>query len=409
MTILPNGCSYTEVWVSPDDWKTTKAKSSLAKNWYVQCNFYDPAFSEKYPNGFPFRRKLNKLKTLDARRSGAELLLSEIPKLLSDMGYNPITKTFAVVEEIPAEPEVILEHSEMLPETPFMKALELAKQSKKLADSTASDIHYMLERIRIAVKALGMDEFKISNVQRKHIRLIFAYLEEKEDSFSSHKFNKYRGYLSILWNELTEYEAVNGNIIDGIQKRVHEKKIRETLTESERISVNNHLKDNFPDFWRFTIIFFHSGGRIRELLDLKTEHVNLANQKYRTLIKKGGKYVWVERVIKDIAIPFWIKSLYSAQNGDYVFSRGLVPGTNRIRREQIDRRWRVHVKEKLNIVADFYALKHLNLDETSALLSIADAAKMASHTSTKMVEQHYAVGETERQLNRLKSIGNAFA
>lgn len=409
MKTLSKGCSYTEPWVSPENWKTTSTKSSLKKNWYVQCNFFDPVFEEKYPNGFPFRRKLNKFKTIEERRTAAELLLDEIPRLFGEMGYNPITKIFSEkVEENTTNPVPHESVNEMLPETPFLKALELAKESKKFAKTTESDIKYMLVKFSKAVKALELHTFKIFDIQRKHIRQILDHMEKTEESFSAHKFNKYCGYLSILWNELTEYEAVNGNVITGIQKRIHEKQIRDVLTEDERVKVNEHLKINFPEFWRFTMIFFHSGGRISELLDLKIENVHLATQRYKVLIKKGRQYKWVERVIKDIAVEHWIRVLLPGQKGDYVFSRGLVPGSERIRREQISRRWNVHVKKKLDISADFYALKHLNLDETSELLSMADAAKMANHTSTRMIEQHYAVGERDRQLERLKGIANNF-
>lgn len=407
MKTLPNECTCTDVWASPENWKTVTAKSSLKKNWYVQCVFYDPLFADKYPKGFPYRKKLNKFKTLELRKAAVQLYLDEIPKLFEEKGWNPITKTFMIEPEPEPEPDK-KELEELLPETPFLLALSMARKSKVIADSTDKDIKYMLVKIEKAAKELRFDNFQISEVKRKHIRSILDYLERTEDTFSAHKFNKYRGYLSVLYNEMIEYEAVEGNIIDGIKKRIHEKDIREVLSDDQRVIVNKYLRDSFPDFWRFTIIYFHSGGRIRELLDLKTEHVDLVNQTYKTLVKKGRQYVWVKRPIKDIAIDLWIKSLYNAQKGDYLFSDGLIPGPNRIRREQISRRWKMHIKDKFKIIADFSALKHLNLDETAAILSMADAAKMASHTSTKMVENHYAVGEKERQINRLKTIDNPF-
>ncbi len=401
-------CSCTDAWVSPPNWKTISGKKALEANWYIQCNFFDPLFKEKYPKGFPFRKKLNKFKTIEQRKAAAEYYLDEIPKLFQDKGYNPITKTYM----LPPEPEIIPEEkqlTEICPDTPFLIALDLAHKSIKVADSTYNDIKYMLDRFKPAVEQLRYDELKISEVKRKHIRFTLDHLETTEETFSAHKFNKYRGYLSTLYKELMEYEAVESDIVLEIKKRIHETKVREVLTEEQRKLVNEHLKTNFPDFWRFTILFFHSGGRISELLNLKVDDISLINQRYRVLIKKGKQYKWVERVIKDVAVDIWIKSLYGAKKGDYLFSRGLVPGPETIRREQIDRRWRTHVKEKLGVTADFYALKHLNLDETAALLSISDAAAMANHTSTAMVEKHYAVGENNRKLMRLQTLNNNFA
>jgi len=408
MKILPNGCSCTEVWVSPENWQSTTAKAALKKNWYVQCDFFDPAFKEKYPKGFPFRKKLNKFKTLEDRKAAAKLLLEEIPKLFQEQGFNPITKKYMIekVQESNFQERYL---TEICPETPFTVALQLAHKSIKVADSTYLDIKYMLAKFIPAVEQLNYHGLKICEVKRKHIRFTLDHLEKTEDNFSAHKFNKYRGYLSTLFKELLEFEAVENDIVLQIQKRVHETKIREILTEEERKLVNDHLKINFPDFWRFTILFFHSGGRITELLNLKVEDVNLEQQKYQVFIKKGKQYKWVNRVIKDVALEFWIKSLYNSNKSDYVFSVGLKPGQQKIRREQINRRWKTHIKDKLNIKADFYALKHLNLDETTAMLSMEDAAKMAGHKTISMVKNHYAVGEEERQFERLKGLQNKFA
>jgi hypothetical protein len=99
---------------------------------------------------------------------------------------------------------------------------------------------------------------------------------------------------------------------------------------------------------------------------------------------------------------------------DFVFSKGLKPGIKQIRADQITRRWRRHVKGKvenggLGITADFYSLKHLNLDETAAVLDSKDASAMASHTTPVITIKHYLTNETERQNTRLQKVANPFA
>ena len=64
------------------------------------------------------------------------------------------------------------------------------------------------------------------------------------------------------------------------------------------------------------------------------------------------------------------------------------------------------LKKELNITADFYSLKHSNLDEITELLSLKDASIMANHTNTDMVSNVYAVGEKQRQFEKLKKVGN---
>lgn len=72
-------------------------------------------------------------------------------------------------------------------------------------------------------------------------------------------------------------------------------------------------------------------------------------------------------------------------------------------------RWRKYIKEGLGIDADFYALKHLNTDETSRILDAEAAAKMAGHTSTVITLKHYLFNEEEREREKLRKVGNVFA
>lgn len=404
MKSLPFDCSCTDAWVSPENWQTITGKKALSANWYVQCVFYDPLFKDKYPKGFPFRKKLNKFKTVEERKSAAKYLLQEIPKLFEEKGFNPITKKF-MIEPI-LEPQL---DSELGPNTYFLDALDYVYDKLEVAETTNNDIRLILIHFKKSAKQLRYDELMIKDIRRKHIRFIIDNLEKTDGKFSGHKFNKYRCYLQLIFRELLEFEAIENNIIKDIRKRTEIKSIRETLSVQERELVNNHLKENFPDFWLFLIIFFHSGGRITELLSVKISDVDIEQQKYKVLIKKGKQYAWVDRVIKNNAVVLWQRATFGGNKSDFVFSKGLKPGENKIRTEQISRRWRTHVKEKLGITADFYSLKHTNLDETVAILSMKDAAAMANHKSTKMLENHYAIGENERQFERLKSLENKFA
>lgn len=396
-------CECSEVWASPKNWKTITGKKALSLNWYVQCVFHDPQFKEKYPNGFPFRKKLNKLKTLEERKAAIQLYLEEIPKLFFDKGYNPITKTF-MIEPVQ---EVKKHLTELCPNTPFNIALDLAMATIKKASSTMDDLSIIVKKVKQSSNQLRYDDIAISEISRKHIKLIIDNLEKVDGEFSAHKFNKYRSYLSILFSELKEWEAIESNIVRDISKRKQVKNIREVLTKDQRNQVVKHLKRFHPEFHTFTQIFFHSGVRITELLSVKAEHVNLNEQKYKVLVKKGASYEWKECVIKDIALPFWNKAVFGARKDDYIFSTGLVPGSKKLTYNAIRLRWKRNVKVMLGITADFYSLKHLNLDETTELLSLEDAARMANHKGTKMVSSVYAVGEKQRQFEKLKKVSNS--
>ena len=126
------------------------------------------------------------------------------------------------------------------------------------------------------------------------------------------------------------------------------------------------------------------------------------------LILKGQQYEWVTRTIKDVALPLWQRALQGCDPKNYIFSVALKPGPNKIREEQISRRWRTHIKEKLGIKCDFYSLKHLNTDQTSAMLGLSMAASHNSHKSIATTRV-YAVNEYNRIHEQLKKVDNHFA
>ncbi|TWP29147.1 hypothetical protein ETU09_04715 [Apibacter muscae] len=412
------GCYYTDIWVSPNDWKSSK-KTNLYKEWYVQCYFYDPAFKEKYPKGFQFRKRANKPKTIEERQSLIKLLINTMREYLN-AGFNPITKSFMGVNEV---------DQNLNKNTLFIDALEFAL-NKREDNSTKNDLKSVVKYTSIAITHLHLSHLKISEVERKHIKFILEYLQKNAiierkgklnkstgkykityEKLSDKRNNKYKSYLSTLFKDIIEYDAIDFNPCRDIRKKpvIHE--LRSVLSHEERQIVNDHLFNNHYKFWLFMQIFFHSGGREIELLNVKAKDVEIENQKYKVLIKKGGGIYREEyRIIKNIALPFWKEALENASPEAYLFHRGLVPGISEkpIRPDQISRRWKTHVKDKFGIKADFYSLKHSNLDEISELLSVQDAAKMASHNSTRMVEKHYAVGLKERQLERLKNLNNQF-
>mgnify|MGYP006152760769 CR=1 FL=1 len=175
------------------------------------------------------------------------------------------------------------------------------------------------------------------------------------------------------------------------------------------------LSDVMRDFKKFTskqivkTVQEEPESRREWMLDYfqkSCEHLK-KEQKYKVLVKKGTSYQWKECVIKDIALPFWNKAVFGARKDDYIFSTGLVPGPKKLTYSAIRLRWKRNVKTMLNITADFYSLKHLNLDETTELLSLEDAARMGNHTNINMVSNVYAVGEKQRQFEKLKKVGNS--
>jgi site-specific recombinase XerC len=390
---LPNNCSCSTLSVFPKTWR--RANAPVKKDWYIHYRFYDP--TELKPKKVIIKG-MNHERSAEKRRHIAEVLLENEWSLLKK-GYNAFTGKIFVDEK---------NAGHINEELPFMKALEMAHEGLICTPETKADIKSVLKYTRVAVTALEYDQLPIGEVRKKHIKTIFVKLSKTKKVWTANQFNHFRKYLGILFTELMEYIDLEYNPAYAIKRQKTIKRIRKTLTREERKKIDKKLKETNYYFWRFMQIFFHSGARESELLMISKLDVDLEGQRYKATIIKGKTRYETWKPIKDIVLDLWKEVMSEAGKKDFIFSKNLRPGDVSIHPHQISRRWRVHVKEKMGITADFYSLKHSNLDETAAALSLQDAAGMASHT-TPVITMDYAIGEKERQMNRLKGVKNSFA
>lgn len=392
MILLPGNCRAGKFSVYPSNWKTTKANKSL--NWRISYWFIDDSIKKRKKITL---KGMNRFETLREKQDAVRGILKDELRELKDLGYNHITKHYLN----PEDPNLI---SEL---TPFVEALDFAFEKLICEHQTKRDVASCLRTIKKAIDNLRYDSLTISQVRRKHIRFILEECGKIKTKWSANQFNYHRAHLSMLFKVLVDLDVVDVNPVKQILKQNKVQKIRETLTDDQRKLVNDHLFKNNYEFWRFVQIFFHSGAREIELLRVRKNDVYLNKQQFKVLVKKGAKKREELRTIKTIALPLW-KELYNLATGNQVlFSRKLLPGNKIIRREQITKRWKVHVKDKLSVTGDLYSLKHSALDETTALLSLIEASKQAGHTSidTTLI---YTVNEQQRRHERLKDLNNPF-
>ena len=399
MILLPYGCCCSPLKVHPKNWQTSTV--SVKKGWYIFYRFYDPVFkdSPRYKKGkLVCIKRMNFCKSREERQVETQLLIDQELIKLKETAYNPITgKSMHIQESFEIEPF-----------TPFIEALTKAEQRIQVAPSTRRDLRSMLRYVTNAAIHLRYNELPIKVISRKHIKQVLSHIDIYYGE-NSYRYNKIRSYLMILYKELIELETVEVNPLRDIAKKKRIEKLRRLPSLEDRRIIDQHLKEHQYRLWLFMHIFFHSGARLTEMMNIKKEDVNLTKQTFIVTIKKGSYYKEVEKPIKNIALPFWLEAMLSIEDDDFVFSKGLMPGKEHIQSFQITKRWNLHVKKKLGIKEDFYSLKHLNLDETAAILNINDAAAMASHTSTAVTLKHYAINEKSRQNERLKLIHNKFA
>lgn len=416
MLQLPNNCRAGDFSITPKNWDKPNAPMNV--KWKISYWFYDDNLSQRKKIVI---ERFNRVKTLKDKQKAMHTEIVQEKELLSKKGYNYITgKSFEDEKEISER-------------TSLLKALEYSLKNHHGDTDTKTDIRSSLKYISQAAKTLNYDTLPVGQVDKKHIKFILEEManiktytdkkgNEKPKVWNDRMYNHTRAILSLLFAPLEEIDAVNINPVKGVKKRKKLKKIRQTPTEKDRELLRTLKEINYP-FFRLIQIFHHSGGRMKELLAVKKKdvtidlsHKNPAKhiQEYKITLKKGNKYEEVMKQIKDIALPYWQEMIALAvDNNQYLISAGLVPGYNGgkpIRREQITRRWNLHVKKKLGITADFYSLKHLNITEMMDIIKDEkEVAKLTAHTVKKdnnTMAKVYDMNNQKRKDDILKSINN---
>ena len=137
---------------------------------------------------------------------------------------------------------------------------------------------------------------------------------------------------------------------------------------------------------------------------VKRKDVDLKNQTFKIIVSKGARKSEELRAINEHALNFWREICEGAKPEDYLFSKGLKAGSVLIDKWQISKRWRIHVKEKLGIEADFYSLKHLHTTRVIDKYGRDLAAGLNGHKSNKMNDEHYDLLKDKRALDQGKTI-----
>jgi integrase len=398
---LPHGCWCSRPNVSPQNWNDKKDKTvTTEKDWSVQYRFYDPGILG--PDGKPrphheVFKKINHVKNIADRRALCQDLIdNEIENLRR--GYNPARQAFT---PLPSN-----NISDIEPSTVFITACELARLKLKCSETTKSDIKSALKYIGKSALNLSYHHLPVGEIKRKHISLILNNCVNIKPYWSPHLFNHYRAYLRMIFNKLEELEAIEHNPVDDkLPKEIAEKKLKKLPTDNEVATILQHFESD-KYFLQFIHIFFHSGSREVELLRLKTTDVDLEKQIFRVTVKKGNKIRQDERPIKKVALQYWQQVINEAALGQFLFGRKtMAPATVPATRDYVTKKWQREVKIALNINVDLYSLKHKNLDEIAAYLSIQEAQKMAGHGS-KIITMRYAINEKQRENDRLREVPN---
>ncbi len=433
MIQLSNGCRYSGVKVIPKNWKTA---TTTRKPWLIYYRFYDPTQTERYPHGkLVQERPCNEYKDIKQRQNAARVAIDDITFDIEKQDHNPITGYRKAILTPPIEYGIN-------PNTPLLAALQTAHEKLEIAPATLLLNKSVLKYVSHAAQVIHCDVIPVKEIKRIHALAILEqcgknklaqeqsrharamknplskpWEKVKKNTWSANTYNFYRAHLMILFKMLVTWQAIEHNPVDDYLPRKKQiKKKRQTLTPEQRASIDKGLrKDNYR-FWLFMQIFFDSGGRETEMVLVKWEHVNIKEQFVRYTILKGTEYREEDRAISNHAVGFWQQALVGAKRGQYLFSKGLMPGDMPIRPEQITRRWRNWVKNRTDKdgnkvygddIADFYSLKHSHSTEVAGKVGTRLAALHNQHTEA-VLKENYDVQGNARDMQIIKSISVPF-
>lgn len=430
MILLSNGCYRSEIEVTPKNWKKTPNSKKVEqllinKEWRIYYRFYDPAYkgTKLWGKLIPVKG-MNGHKDLATRQDVTAALLSKEKEKLDRMGYNPITDTYLEIQEVTDGIE------EVNSDTLFISALKQAVKLVKVSDNVRKDLLCIscgMESSagKLLDKKIGLlyTSLAISQVSRRHIIYCFEQCAKDNPRFSINRRNKYRTGLLILYRKLIALEAVDFNpIIDIPIEKGHIKRKPKLLSEAERLIIDTNVRAWDYHYWRYMRIFFRSGSRSTELLALKRdENIDLEQQEFTIVVRKGREYREDIRPIPDDILPLWIEAYEEAAPGQYLFSTYFKPGAQLVDSDYVNKRWTKYVKNDpgkydpfnkgwgLGIKKDFYKLKALNADSIDAQVDIEHAAAADGHTDTRTTKKYYALGHEKRKREKLKSVVVKFA
>ena len=165
-TELRNGCSRTEVYFSPENYRKLRNNSDLQKDWFVECRFHDPKFKDKYPNGFQFRKRTNCFQTITERKAAMEIYKNDMEILLDKQNYNPITKVFMQCEG-----------GELYRGMDFKSAIETARLKLSGGEKHLRDVKIALNRFVKGIDELNYAFLNVSDIKIWHIKNTLDYLK----------------------------------------------------------------------------------------------------------------------------------------------------------------------------------------------------------------------------------------
>lgn len=220
------------------------------------------------------------------RRAALEKLMVETEELLKN-GHNPIAEKLikSTPTVSPATDNNI--SAEILPFTSFIQAFRIALDHSTNVKECIADMRSVVNSMETAATTLSFLNIPIAEIEVKHVKRCLDLCRKSNPKFSAKRYNKAKAYLSSLFRFLIQEEATQGNMARAVNPMKEETTRIQYFKEDEIERIKNHLWAYNRSFYNFVLMFYFSGGRIKEFMRLQGKDVDMVEQTYTTLVKKG--------------------------------------------------------------------------------------------------------------------------
>jgi integrase len=365
-------------WTKPS---LSSYSGDLNQEWFVSFRFTCEVRNQR--KRFQFRMNINYHKTVKQRTEEGKAVVAILISALQE-GWNPFDESLDTFLRKCDEPLTKVQQMTL------GNALEFSLNKKSLAHKSRQDFSGVIRFFNAAAAKVGQGTLQISEVKRKHIKEIMDQVATDRTRaigrFTPNSFNKYLEFLSALFGELVEWEAIEYNPIAGI-RRLQEIKTMPHIppTPCERQAIRSHLVIRHPNFYRYLMVEFHAGIRPKEILGLQIKDFMKAEQKLRIKAGKDHSKTKIERfhTIPDALMPYLLELELEQHPGDwFIFSHGFLPGAIRMHRNTATAWWTKTVQKELGIKRTMYSLKHLGgMEKRNAGVDRLAVQQQYGHTS----------------------------
>lgn len=343
----------------------------------------------KDKRAFRYKKDINESHLKGRRKMEAEGLAQVLWEALTS-GWNPLQSRWPGIEKEIRRQKTMS----------FNEAIEwcLAEKKKTVKVGTHYGYKHTAKVIKAAAINSGYSDKKITEVERKDMRMILEQAREDEN-WSSKTRNTNLGLLKALLDPLIDKDIIQVKPTTGIKNEKQPERVKyKRITEDEREKIVSHLSSVAPDYLDFIYFIYDTGIRPKELLSVKVFDISLVKREItvRAEVSKTNRERFIP-ITDDMLSILLRRDITKLDKKLFLFSNNkFTPGPDPFWPTAGARWWRKYVQKDLGIDAKLYGLKHTGAD--AKLLAGIDTRTLKSlygHSSEQM---------TERYLEELKEI-----